>query len=62
MKCDRTKPEKFWTNFGKNAAAIGYTVEWATDPISTAYPKVKEWIAAGHAEQTRKMARQGSKR
>jgi hypothetical protein len=57
MKCDRTKPQTEWTRLGKRAAAAGYSVEWAVQPIAPHFTKVREWIAAGHAEQTARIAR-----
>lgn len=62
MKCDRTKPDKFWIRFGRAAALSGKTVEWAAGPIAPAHTKVKEWIAIGHAAGLAKAARNAKRR
>jgi hypothetical protein len=57
MNCERSKPQKYWTDFGKRCAASGLTLEAALGPINPALTKVKEWISEGYAARLKVMAK-----
>ena len=57
MKTARQSDRNYWINFGKRAAAAGYSLDWLLAPIKPEQTGTIELLRQGHEAETKRIAR-----
>jgi hypothetical protein len=61
MKTARQSTKNYWLNFGRRAAASGYSLEWLIAPIKPEHTGTIELLKEGHAAELKRIARKAKK-